>query len=67
MIIKIRFKCIRYFVGLLAAISAASVTGAMKIQNVSTVAKLFALFIVVLLGLYHLLTGNQLFFYYSLI
>ena len=65
MILSSHFFFINYVscLGLLAAISAASVTGAMKIQNVFTLAKLFALFIVVMLGLYQLCTGklNELF------
>jgi len=42
---------------LLAAISCASVRGAMQVQNVFTVAKLLALFIVIILGLSQLFTG----------
>ncbi|KZS15501.1 Cystine/glutamate transporter [Daphnia magna] len=42
---------------LLSGISCASVRGAMRIQNVFTVAKLLALFIVIVLGLFELFAG----------
>ncbi|KAK4020770.1 large neutral amino acids transporter small subunit 1 [Daphnia magna] len=43
---------------LLSGISCASVRGAMRIQNVFTVAKLLALFIVIVLGLFELFAGK---------
>lgn len=44
-------------IGFLTAISCASVRGAMRIQNVFTVAKLVALFIVIVLGMVELFSG----------
>ena len=43
--------------GLLAALSCASVKGAMRVQDIFTVAKLLALFIVIVLGLWQLFAG----------
>lgn len=48
---------IEYTKGLLSGISCASVRGAMRVQNVFTVAKLMALFIVIVLGLAELFAG----------
>ena len=46
-------------IGLLAGISCISVKGAMQVQNVFTVAKLAALFIVIALGLTELFQGTR--------
>lgn len=51
--------CFR-FSGLLTAINCISVRWAMKIQNIFTVAKLAALAAIVLVGLYHIVTGKPL-------